>query len=361
MTELNYERGFDALQHRQYQVAIMYFTKALDIEKSSSTFHNRAFAYMNLGEKELAKRDYESVVKITNVYIEQADKSDGEYIDICLRDIISAKATIAHIEMENKNFLEVELLCNELINLYCSMHDNSILRQDLHVSNFYSNRGMAKLGLNKIEDATNDFGIALIESTLDEKKEEILFFAQKNGFLNGVKKAANNYSFSKNNTTKHLTYINFKSLGLEIKIPVIKVDDLNYNFPIPRPIPKDNYLSEAEYTMNVAKQEFIDDIKFQIPKSLDKIPNSLEGELEAIAFESLYLIIQKHIQQFGRILPVDLDSYIGQNILLFNAILQAQGKQTLNKEEQEERFSKFNYMAFGMLPENLKTIYSTPI
>jgi hypothetical protein len=87
---------------------------------------------------------------------------------------------------------------------------------------------------------------------------------------------------------------------------------------------------------------------------------SLDGEIEDIAFESLYQIMVKHINQFGRILPVDLDSYIGQNILLFNAILKALGKPILNKEEQEERFSKFNYMAFGILPDNLKAIYRTP-
>ncbi len=83
--------------------------------------------------------------------------------------------------------------------------------------------------------------------------------------------------------------------------------------------------------------------------------------MKKLAFESLYQIMVKHINQFGRILPLDLDSYIGQNILLFNAILHAQGKPVLNNEEQEERFSKFNYMAFGILPDNLKAIYRTPI
>ena len=147
--------------------------------------------------------------------------------------------------------------------------------------------------------------------------------------------------------------VSFQALGLDIKVPVTKVDDLTYNYPIPRPIPQGSFLNTGDYTMNVSKQEFLDDIKFQIPKSLD-------GEIEDIAFESLYQIMVKHINQFGRILPVDLDSYIGQNILLFNAILKAQGKPILNRQEQEERFSKFNYMAFGILPDNLKAIYRTP-
>ncbi len=82
--------------------------------------------------------------------------------------------------------------------------------------------------------------------------------------------------------------------------------------------------------------------------------------ITAFPIETELAFMVKHINKFGRILPVDLDSYIGQNILLYNAILQAQGKPTLNKEEQEQRFSKFNYMAFGILPDNLKTIYRTP-
>lgn len=147
--------------------------------------------------------------------------------------------------------------------------------------------------------------------------------------------------------------VSFKALGLDIKVPVTRIDEETYNFPIPRPIPKESFLSQGDYTMNISKREFIDDINFQIPKSL-------EGNNEALAFESLYQIIVKHIKTFGRILPSDLDTYIGQNILLFNAILQAQGKPILDKKEQEERFSKFNYMAFGILPDNLKAIYRTP-
>ncbi len=68
----------------------------------------------------------------------------------------------------------------------------------------------------------------------------------------------------------------FKALGLEIKVPVTKVDEVTYNYPIPRPIPQDSFLSQGEYTMNVEKQEFIDEIKFQIPKSLD-------GEFEEVS------------------------------------------------------------------------------
>lgn len=147
--------------------------------------------------------------------------------------------------------------------------------------------------------------------------------------------------------------VNFKALGLDIKVSVVKVDEVTYNYPIPRPIPEDSFLNQSDYTMNVSKQEFIDDMTFQLPKSLD-------GKIEDIAFESLYQIMVKHINTYGRILPVDLDSYIGQNILLFNSILKAQNKPTLNKEDQEELFSKFNYMAFGILPDNLKAIYRTP-
>lgn len=361
MTELNYQKGRSAIETGQYQEAVFHFTKSLSVESSSATFHNRAFAYMNLGKKELAKNDYESVIRITNEYLAGADKNDKEYIDLCLRDIIDAKATIAHVEMENENFSVVEKMSNEIIDLNNSMFDSSILREDLHVSNFYSNRGMVEFNLDRIEDATRDFAVAFIESPSEEKKNEILMFAEMTGLLGKVKQYATIYSNSKRHEkSEDKIFILFKALGLDIKVPVTIVDDLTYNFPIPRPIPKENYLSESDYTMNVSKQQFTEDIKFQTPKSLNDIPSSLEGELEAIAFESLFLIIEKHIHQFGRILPTDLDSYIGQNILLFNAILKAQGRPTLDKKEQQERFTKFNYMAFGALPENLKNIYMTP-
>lgn len=151
---------------------------------------------------------------------------------------------------------------------------------------------------------------------------------------------------------RNITLI-IQEFGLDIKIPVEEVDKDTYNYPIPRPIPEDSFLSQSDYTMNASVREFLDDIHSQLPATLD-------GDLEEIAFESLYQVMVKHINKFGRILPVDLDSYIGQNILLFNAIMTAQGKAPLNKIEQEERFSKFNYMAFGILPENLKVIYRTP-
>jgi hypothetical protein len=68
----------------------------------------------------------------------------------------------------------------------------------------------------------------------------------------------------------------------------------------------------------------------------------------------------RHIKQFGRILPADLDGYIGQNLLLFNAILQAQGNVPFNRQEQEELFSSFNSFAIEMLPDNLKAVYQLP-
>lgn len=146
--------------------------------------------------------------------------------------------------------------------------------------------------------------------------------------------------------------LRIKCLGLEIKIPVIKVNEETYNYPIPRPIPKNSNLGVGNFSMNSDIQEFMDDIEVQIP-------NSLDGNLEQIAYDSLFNIMNYHIGKYGRILRTDLDSYIGQNILLFNAILEAQGKPMLTKEEQEERFLKFNYGAFSLLPESLKEIYKT--
>lgn len=85
-------------------------------------------------------------------------------------------------------------------------------------------------------------------------------------------------------------YLIYKVVKLEIKIPVNKVDDMTYNYPIPRPISKDSFLSPGNYTVNASKKEFMDDISFQIPKSLN-------GDIEEIAFESLYQIMVRHINK----------------------------------------------------------------
>ena len=133
-------------------------------------------------------------------------------------------------------------------------------------------------------------------------------------------------------------FVKFSALGLEINIPVIKINETTFNYPILRPIPQSSVLSQGDYTMNISKQEFMTDIAFQIPKKLD-------GSISEIAFESLYNIIVRHIKQFGRILPNDLDAYIGLNILLFDNMQQSAGQPALNKAQKEDTFVYYHSIA----------------
>lgn len=143
--------------------------------------------------------------------------------------------------------------------------------------------------------------------------------------------------------------LSFKRFGLDIKLRVEKHNESNYIIPVPLPFPNGTSIRKL---VLVDIKEFIDDINYLIPKSL-------EGNIEEIAFESLYQIMVKHIRTYGRIYRNDLDTYLAENILLFNAILKAKGKSSLNEKEQQERFIKFNKIAFGILPENLKSEYLT--
>ena len=145
-------------------------------------------------------------------------------------------------------------------------------------------------------------------------------------------------------------YIELEVVGLKVKLPAMRVNETTLNYIVPRAMPQEMNMKYGDYTLNTSMIEFMDDVLFQVP-------SSLEGSNEDIAFESLYQVVVRHIQRYGRILPVDLDSYIAQNILLFNSILVAQHKTALTEAEQEERFSKFNYLVFGILPQPLKDAY----
>lgn len=353
MEELNYQKGLNAIEAGLFKNAITHFTNAINVEESIGAYTNRAFCYMNIDKRDLAKKDYEKSVEIAMDLYNKANKSDKDYVDLCLRDLIDAKATIALIERENDNNLVLEKLNDDLIFLSNMMSDNTILRSDLHISNFYLNRGMARLKLNKIDDGIKDIATGYIKSPSEKQKKEIREYGMLTGNTVKIEKCINDILSSNKDTNKlyfSTEYLNFEALGLLIKILIKKVNETTYNFSIPRPIPQGSYLSGSEYTMNIEKEEFIEDIWTQMPKTLDQ-------DLEKLAFESLYQIIVSHIRKYNRILPSDLDSYIGQNILLFNAIRTAKNEKPLTTKEQEALFSKFNYMAFNILPESLKEIY----
>jgi tetratricopeptide (TPR) repeat protein len=210
MTDLNYQKGLDALKFRNYQDAVLHFSKYLSFEKTSGAFQNRAYAYFNLGKKDLAKSDYESAVKIRIDLLKKADENNKDYINSCHGHLIDLKATIAHIELGNENFSNAENLYNELINLYNNMYDNTILRADLQVFNFFSNRAMTKLRLNKREEAALDLGVAYVESYSEKDKQEILFYAEMNGLLEKVKQNVRVHELLKENSRNQVKCANIK-------------------------------------------------------------------------------------------------------------------------------------------------------
>lgn len=140
--------------------------------------------------------------------------------------------------------------------------------------------------------------------------------------------------------------LTFNVCGIQVPLSINEVDANTINFTVPRPNP----VGYGAYAHNASKKEFTEDIQTQIPKTLN-------GNIEELAFESLYQAIVKHINKFGRILPADLEGYVGQNVLLFNSILKAQAKVQMTELKQEELFTQFFQNAFTILPENLKAIF----
>ena len=193
MTDFNYKLGLDSLAAKNYQKAIEHFTNSLNSEFSSGAHHNRGFAYFNLGNLAMAKIDYEAGAKWTLDHLKNGNNTDKVFVDSCLRDLIDSKSTIATIEMQLKNFEGAKLIYTELLTFHMNVTNKSIIRPDWHISVIYSNRSMANLYLNKMDEAAKDMGAAYVESTSETKKNEILGIAQMTGILAKVKECITVY------------------------------------------------------------------------------------------------------------------------------------------------------------------------
>jgi hypothetical protein len=122
-----------------------------------------------------------------------------------------------------------------------------------------------------------------------------------------------------------------------------------FNYPIPRPLPESNSLYGSGYTMNISQQEFYDDLKLMLP-------DSFIGDIRTLGLEPLIQRVAKHIQQFKRILPNDIDAYIGLNILLYDNINFALNKKRFEKNEKESIFIQSFQLLHEFIPQMIKDL-----
>lgn len=145
------------------------------------------------------------------------------------------------------------------------------------------------------------------------------------------------------------TIIKINHLGREIEIKVNNFDTNTFNYPIPRPIPQGNLLHNSDYTMNISQTEFYEDIHFMLP-------DTFVGDIRTLGLDPLIQRVAKHIQQFKRILPNDLDAYIGLNILLYDSINFILNKRRFEKSEKELIFIKSYELLQEFIPHMIKDL-----
>jgi hypothetical protein len=133
--------------------------------------------------------------------------------------------------------------------------------------------------------------------------------------------------------------VKLNHLGKEIEIKVTNFDMYTFNYPIPRPLPESNSLYGSGYTMNISQQEFYDDLKLMLP-------DSFIGDIRTLGLEPL----------IQRILPNDIDAYIGLNILLYDNINFALNKKRFEKNEKESIFIQSFQLLHEFIPQMIKDL-----
>ncbi len=193
-SDVFYQKGLDSLKQRDYPNAINCFTEVLKIEKSSSGYSNRAFAYYNLGKKDLAKLDFErSIEEIKGILDKSKDKDPITY-DKCLIEISRAVSSIAQINMDTKNFIEAENNYTQIMGLYKMINDEKLIPNDLHISHIYTNRGVVRYKLNQIDNAARDLAAAFLETNSNDTRKELADFAAMAGMTEKLELSITVYS-----------------------------------------------------------------------------------------------------------------------------------------------------------------------
>ena len=79
------------------------------------------------------------------------------------------------------------------------------------------------------------------------------------------------------------------------------------------------------------------------------LPKSLKGDHYKELLSSFVFTIKQHINQYGRILPADLDGYLGEMVLIGDAISFALYSERMGHNEKYEMFNKVREITIKLL------------
>ena len=160
--------GETALSKRDYPMAVQMLSKSINCEPSHSAYSNRAFAYFNLKQHDLAVEDYLAAIKFGKEKADEADseknfKQFNEWLISLARDLRS----LALVYNESYNFKEAEIQCGSAIVTYGIIRSNSYPIRDLDIAELYTIRAFSRLYLKEKnrEGAVDDFAMAYVEAS----------------------------------------------------------------------------------------------------------------------------------------------------------------------------------------------------
>lgn len=136
--------------------------------------------------------------------------------------------------------------------------------------------------------------------------------------------------------------------GKRIKIEVPYFDQKLIKIENYAPFPKND--RGMGIVAATAISDFESDIKGLIPKTLEGSPfdNSVE---------SLFRVVQKHIETYGRLMPSDLYTYINESILLILSISDQLLNQKLSRTDGENYFAVLFKIMWSAFPKEMKEHY----
>ncbi len=174
--DVNFQKGTEAIQNKDWISAVYYFSESIKIKASSYAYNERGYSYRELGKLELAKKDYLVVINDLETYKQKAEQNNLETNDEIYENLFFAKMSVAsiNIELGNLDFIaESEKLCTEIINEFFKIKKPSLNFKNEMVETF-CNRAMFRKWLENDDGAIYDYAIAYLNTNIESKKKEIL-------------------------------------------------------------------------------------------------------------------------------------------------------------------------------------------
>lgn len=138
-----------------------------------------------------------------------------------------------------------------------------------------------------------------------------------------------------------LSNFNFNINGTVITIKAEKAPMNQVSVPLYKPV---NGIIQSISAVT-PEQGFMDDINSLLPKTIDE-------DFFNKTMESLFNTIQNHLNQFGRLLPSDMELYVGETILVMSGVSRALNIEEPGEHEKPQIFQLLCQRIINAMPEN---------